>query len=178
MRARGAQATDIAVLVVAADDGVMPQTKEAIDHAKAARVPILVALNKIDKPGVNPDRVKQQLMELGLVAEEYGGETIVVPVSARRKEGIDTLLEMILLVAEIAELKANPDRAATGVVIEAKLDKARGPVATVLVKSGTLKVGNAVVAGRILRKDQGALRRQGQAAAEGRSGYPRRDCSA
>jgi translation initiation factor IF-2 len=152
MRARGAQATDIAVLVVAADDGVMPQTKEAIDHAKAARVPIVVALNKIDKPGVNPDRVKQQLMEHGLVAEEYGGDTIVVPVSARQKEGIDTLLEMILLVAEIAELKANPDRAATGVVIEAKLDKARGPVATVLVKSGTLKVGNAVVAGQYYGK--------------------------
>jgi translation initiation factor IF-2 len=147
MRARGAQATDIAVLVVAADDGVMPQTKEAIDHAKAARVPILVAVNKMDKAGVNPDRVKQQLMEHGLVAEEYGGDTIVVPVSALRKEGIDNLLEMILLVAEMGELKANPDRAATGVVIEAKLDKARGPVATVLIKSGTLKVGNAVVAG-------------------------------
>jgi translation initiation factor IF-2 len=147
MRARGAQATDIAILVVAADDGVMPQTREAIDHAKAANVPIIVAINKMDKPDANPDRVKQQLMEVGLVPEEFGGQTIMVPVSARRKEGVDTLLEMILLVSEMAELKANPNRSAMGVVIEAKLDKARGPVATVLVKSGTLKVGDSVVAG-------------------------------
>lgn len=147
MRARGAQATDIAVLVVAADDGVMPQTREAIDHAKAANVPIVVAINKIDKPDANPDRVKQQLAEIGLVAEEYGGDVVMVPVSARRKEGIDHLLEMLLLVSEMAELKANPNRPASGVVIEAKLDKARGPVATVLVKTGTLKPGDALVAG-------------------------------
>jgi len=147
MRARGAQATDIAVLVVAADDGVMPQTLEAIDHARAANVPIVVAINKIDKPDANPDRVKQQLAEIGLVPEEYGGQTIMVPVSARRKEGIDSLLEMILLVAEMQELKANPNRPASGVVIEAKLDKARGSVATVLVKAGTLKVGDVLVAG-------------------------------
>ncbi|HEX9015750.1 MAG TPA: translation initiation factor IF-2 [Chloroflexota bacterium] len=147
MRARGAQATDIAILVVAADDGVMPQTKEAIDHAKAANVPIVVAINKIDKGDANPDRVKQQLAELGVVPEEYGGETITVPVSARRKEGIDSLLEMILLVAEMGDLKANPNKAGFGVVIEAKLDKARGPVATVLVKTGTLKVGDIMVAG-------------------------------
>ena len=147
MRARGAQATDIAVLVVAADDGVMPQTREAIDHARAANVPIVVAINKIDKADANPDRVKQQLAEIGVVAEEYGGDTIEVPVSARRKEGIDQLLEMILLVAEMGELKANPNRQGSGVVIEAKLDKARGPVATVLVKSGTLKVGDVLVAG-------------------------------
>jgi translation initiation factor IF-2 len=147
MRARGAQATDIAILVVAADDGVMPQTLEAIDHARAANVPIVVAINKIDKPDANPDRVKQQLSEIGLVPEEYGGQTIMVPVSARRKEGIDNLLEMLLLVAEMQELKANPSRAAAGVVIEAKLDKARGPVATVLVKAGTLKIGDVVVAG-------------------------------
>ncbi len=147
MRARGAQATDIAVLVVAADDGVMPQTLEAADHAKAANVPIVVAINKIDKGDANPDRVKQQLAEIGLVPEEYGGQTIVVPVSARRKQGIDSLLEMLLLVAEMQEYKANPARSAAGVVIEAKLDKARGPVATVLVKAGTLKIGDAVVAG-------------------------------
>ncbi len=147
MRARGAQATDIAVLVVAADDGVMPQTVEAIDHARAANVPIVVAINKIDKADANPDRVKQQLAEIGLVPEEYGGQTVVVPVSARRKQGIDSLLEMILLVAEMAELKANPNRPAAGVVVEAKLDRTRGPVATVLVKAGTLKVGDVVVAG-------------------------------
>ncbi|MGE5618157.1 MAG: translation initiation factor IF-2 [Sphingomonadaceae bacterium] len=147
MRARGAQATDIVVLVVAADDGIMPQTREAIDHSRAANVPIVVAINKIDKPDANPDRVKQQLAEIGLVPEEYGGQTVVVPVSARRKEGIDILLEMILLVAEMQELKANPSRPAAGVVIESKLDKARGPVATVLVKAGTLKVGDVLVAG-------------------------------
>jgi len=147
MRARGAQATDIAILVVAADDGVMPQTREAIDHAKAANVPIIVAINKMDKLDANPDRVKQQLMEVGLVPEEFGGQTIMVPVSARRKEGIDGLLEMILLVSEMAEFKANPNRIARGVVIESKLDKARGPVATILVKTGTIKVGDNVVAG-------------------------------
>jgi|DewCreStandDraft_1066081.scaffolds.fasta_scaffold01507_18 translation initiation factor IF-2 len=149
MRARGAQVTDIAVLVVAADDGVQPQTLEAIDHARAANVPIIVALNKIDKPEANPDRVKQQLAEVGLVPEDWGGDTIVVPVSARRKTGIDQLLEMILLVAEMQELKANPNRPARGVVIEAKLDKARGPVATLLVQNGTLHVGDFIVVGPI-----------------------------
>lgn len=147
MRARGAQATDIAVLVVAADDGVMPQTVEAINHAKAAKVPIIVAINKIDKPNANPDRVKQELTEYGLLSEDWGGDTISVPVSAHTKAGIDTLLEMIILVAEMQELKANPDRAANGIVIESKLDKGRGPVATILVKKGTLKVGDPIVAG-------------------------------
>ncbi len=147
MRARGAQVTDIAILVVAADDGVMPQTLEAIDHAKAAGVPIVVALNKIDKPEANPDRVKQQLAEAGLVPEDWGGETIVVPVSAKENKGISDLLENILLVAEMQELKADPNRAATGVVIEAELDKSRGPVATVLVHNGTLRTGDVVVAG-------------------------------
>lgn len=147
MRARGAQATDIAVLVVAADDGVMPQTIEAINHSKAANVPIIVAINKIDRPNANPDRVKQELAEYGLVAEDWGGDTICVPVSAKTKEGIDNLLEMILLVAEMAELKANPNRLAKGVVIESKLDKGRGPVATVLIKNGTLNIGDHMVAG-------------------------------
>ena len=147
MRMRGAQVTDIAVLVVAADDGVMPQTIEAINHAKAAGVEIIVAINKIDKPGANPDRVKQELVEYGLVAEDWGGQTICVPVSAVKKEGIDTLLEMITLVAEMNELKANPDKRARGAIIEAQLDKGRGPVATVLVQDGTLNVGDPIVAG-------------------------------
>ncbi|WP_069649564.1 translation initiation factor IF-2 [Caloranaerobacter ferrireducens] len=147
MRARGAQVTDIAVLVVAADDGVMPQTVEAINHAKAANVPIIVAINKIDKYEANPERVKQELAEYGLLPEEWGGDTIFVPVSALKKQGIDELLEMILLVAEMQELKANPNRKAMGTIIEAKLDKGRGPVATVIVQKGTLNVGDAVVAG-------------------------------
>jgi translation initiation factor IF-2 len=147
MRARGAQVTDIAVLVVAADDGVMPQTVEAINHARAAEVPIIVALNKMDRPNAQPDRVKQQLTEYGLVVEEWGGDTICVPVSALKKEGIDELLEMILLVAEVSELKANPDRLALGTIIEARLDKGRGPVATVLVQRGTLRVGDPIIAG-------------------------------
>jgi translation initiation factor IF-2 len=147
MRARGAKATDIAVLVVAADDGVMATTREAADHARAAGVPILVAMNKIDRPDTNPDRLKQQLIEIGLVPEEYGGETVVVPVSARTGEGLDHLLEMILFLAEMGEFKANPNRPALGVVIEAKLDKARGPVCTVLVENGTLNVGDVVVVG-------------------------------
>ncbi|NLW22325.1 MAG: translation initiation factor IF-2 [Tissierellia bacterium] len=147
MRARGAQVTDIAVLVVAADDGVMPQTVEAINHAKAANVPIIVAINKIDKPEANIERIKQELVEHGLVPEEWGGDTICVPVSALKKEGIDDLLEMILLVAEMEELKANPNRNAVGTVIEAQLDKGRGPVATVLVQKGILKVGDMVVCG-------------------------------
>ena len=147
MRARGAQVTDIAILVVAADDGVMPQTIEAIHHAKSAGVPIIVAVNKIDKTGANPERVKQELMEHGLISEEYGGDTIMVPVSAKQKQGIDDLLEMILLVAEVHEFKANPNRAARGVIIEAELDKGRGPVATVLVQSGTLRIGDSIIAG-------------------------------
>ena len=147
MRARGAQVTDIAILVVAADDGIMPQTIEAINHAKAAEVPLIVAINKIDKPGANPDRVKQELADQGLLVEDWGGDVIAVPVSARNKINIDTLLEMILLVAEVEELKANPDKRAVGTVIEAELDKGRGPVATVLVQGGTLKVGDPIVAG-------------------------------
>ena len=148
MRARGAMATDIAVLVVAADDGIMPQTIEAINHAKAAKVQIIVAINKMDKEGANPDRIKQQLTEHGLVPEEWGGDAICVPVSAKTHMGIDNLLESILLVAEMAELKANPNRAAKGVVIEARLDKGRGPVATLLVQNGTLNAGDIVVAGQ------------------------------
>ena len=147
MRLRGAMITDIAVLVVAADDGVMPQTIEAINHAKAAGVEVIVAINKIDKPSANPDRVKQELVEYGLVAEDWGGETICVPVSAQTKEGFDTLLEMIILTAEMKELKANPNKPARGAIIEAQLDKGRGPVATVLVQEGTLNVGDPIVAG-------------------------------
>jgi translation initiation factor IF-2 len=147
MRARGAQVTDIAILVVAADDGIMPQTVEAINHAKAANVPVIVAINKMDKPEANPDRVKQELTEHGLVVEEWGGETIAVPVSALKREGISELLEMILLVAEMQDLKANPNRHAKGTIIEAQLDKGRGPVATILVQNGTLKIGDSIVAG-------------------------------
>ncbi|WP_446935658.1 translation initiation factor IF-2 [Lysinibacillus fusiformis] len=147
MRARGAKITDLTILVVAADDGVMPQTVEAINHAKAAEVPIIVAVNKMDKPSANPDRVMQELTEHGLVPEAWGGETIFVPISALKGEGIDTLLEMILLVAEVGELKANPDRLALGTVIEAQLDKGRGSVATLLVQDGTLKVGDPIVVG-------------------------------
>ena len=147
MRARGAQVTDIAILVVAANDGVMPQTVEAINHAKEAGVPIIVAINKIDVTGANPERVKQELTEHGLLVEEWGGDTIAVPVSALRNEGIDTLLEMVLLVAEMQELKANPNRLAKGTIVEAELDKGRGPVATVLVQKGTLRVGDSIVAG-------------------------------
>jgi translation initiation factor IF-2 len=150
MRARGAKVTDIVVLVVAADDGVMPQTKEAIDHAKAANVPIVVAINKIDKPNAQPERVKRELTELGLMPEEWGGQTVTVEVSARQKTGIDQLLEMILLSSDILELKANPKRSATGTVLEAKLDKGRGPVATVLVQDGTLNVGDTFIAGPIV----------------------------
>ena len=147
MRARGAQVTDIAVLVVAADDGVMPQTIESISHARAAGVPIIVAINKIDKPGANPDRVKQELSEHNILVEDWGGDVISVPVSAKKREGITDLLEMILLQADVLELKANPDRLAMGTVIEARLDKAKGPVATLLVSNGTLKTGQSVVAG-------------------------------
>ena len=147
MRARGAQATDIAILVVAADDGVMPQTIEAINHAKAAGVQTIVAINKMDKVGADPERIKQQLTEYGLVTEEWGGDTIMVPVSAVTGQGVDQLLEMILLVAEVQDYRANPDRKARGIIIEARLDKGRGPVATVLVKTGTLRVGDTIVAG-------------------------------
>jgi len=147
MRARGAQATDIVILVVAADDGVMPQTVEAIDHAKAAKVPIMVAINKIDKPDANPERVKQQLVDLGLVVEEWGGDTVCVPISAKQEQGISDLLENLFLVADILELKADPDSAAEGVIIEAKLDKTKGPLATFLVQKGTLRRGDVVVAG-------------------------------
>lgn len=148
MRARGAQATDIAVLVVAADDGIMPQTIEAINHAKAADVQIIVAINKMDRPGANPDRIMQQLTEHSLVPEEWGGDIICVPVSAKTHMGIDKLLESILLVAEMQELKANPNRAAKGIVIEARLDKGRGPIATLLVQKGTLRSGDIIVAGQ------------------------------
>lgn len=147
MRARGAQVTDIAILVVAADDGIMPQTIEAINHAKAANVPIIVAVNKIDKEGANPDRIMQQLTEYELVPEEWGGQTIVCPISAKFGKGIDNLLEMVLLTAEMQDLKANPDRKARGTVIEAKLDKGRGPVATVLIQNGTLHAGDVIIAG-------------------------------
>ena len=147
MRARGAQVTDIAILVVAADDGIMPQTIEAINHAKAANVSIIVAINKMDKPGANPDHVLQQLTEHELVPEEWGGDTPCIPVSALTGQGIDDLLEMVTLVADMKELKANPDRAAKGTVIEARLDRGRGPVATVLVQNGTLHTGDIVVAG-------------------------------
>lgn len=147
MRARGAKATDIAVLVVAADDGVMPQTVEAINHAKAAEVPIIVAINKVDVPGADLDRVKRQLVERGLVIEEWGGEVIAVPVSAKMGTGIDDLLENILVVAEVSEFKADPERPAVGVIVEAEVDKSKGPLATVLVQTGTLQVGNSVVVG-------------------------------
>jgi translation initiation factor IF-2 len=147
MRARGAMVTDIAILVVAADDGIMPQTVEAINHAKAAEIPIIVAINKMDKPGANPERIKQQLTEYNLVTEEWGGDTIVVPVSAVTGQGIDTLLEMVVLTAEMRELRANPNRAARGTVIEARLDKGRGPVATMLVQNGTLRKGDVIIAG-------------------------------
>ncbi|MBI2957472.1 MAG: translation initiation factor IF-2 [Chloroflexi bacterium] len=152
MRARGAQVTDIAVLVVAADDGVMPQTIEAIDHAKAAGVPIVVAVNKIDKPDAQPDRIKQQLVDHGLVIEEWGGEVICVLVSAKKGTGIPDLLENILVVAEVAELKANPNRSAVGTVIEAGMDKSKGPMATLLVKNGTLRPGEVVVVGETMGK--------------------------
>jgi translation initiation factor IF-2 len=148
MRARGAQVTDIAVIVVAADDGVMPQTREAIDHVRAARVPMIVAINKIDKPDANPDRVKQELADMGVLIEEYGGDVIAVPVSAKQHIGLDSLMEMILLVADLQELKANPTRAAVGTIVESKVDKGRGTVATVLVQTGTLRTGDIVVVGR------------------------------
>jgi translation initiation factor IF-2 len=162
MRARGAKVTDIAVLVVAADDGVQPQTREAISHAKAAQVPIVVAVNKIDKLEANPDRVKQELMELGLVPEDWGGDTVMVPVSALKGENLEGLLDMILLVSEMEELSANPDRLAKGTVIEAHLDRARGPVATLLVQNGTLRVGDIIVAGSVMGKIRAMIDDRGQ----------------
>ena len=162
MRLRGAQSTDIAILVVAADDGVMPQTIEAINHAKAAGIEIVVAINKIDKPSANPDRVKQELTEYGLVAEDWGGSTIMVPVSAKTKEGIDDLMEMLLLAAEVLELKANPNRRARGLVIEAQLDKGKGPVATVLVQKGTLRVGDPIAAGAACGKVRAMMDSKGR----------------
>ena len=161
MRARGAMCTDIAILVVAADDGIMPQTVEAINHAKAAKIPIIVAVNKMDKHGANPDRIKQQLTEYDLVPEEWGGETIVCPISAKTGQGIDQLLEMVILTAEMLELRANPNRAAKGTVIEARLDKNRGPIATLLVQNGTLHKGDLIIAGtavgrvRVMTDDKG-----------------------
>ncbi len=161
MRARGAMVTDVAILVVAADDGIMPQTVESINHAKAAGIPIIVAVNKMDKPGASPDRIKQQLTEYELVSEEWGGDTIVCPISAKTGMGIDTLLENVVLLAEMQELKANPNRAAKGAVIEARLDKGRGPVMTVLVQNGTLKKGDIIIAGtavgrvRVMINDKG-----------------------
>ena len=161
MRARGAKSTDIAILVVAADDGIMPQTVESINHAKAAEVPLIVAINKMDKPTANPDKIKEQLTKYDLIPEEWGGDTIIVPISAKTGMGLDELLEMVLLTAEVQELKANPNRRAKGVVIEARLDKNRGPVATLLVQNGTLKQGDIVIAGtavgrvRVMTNDKG-----------------------
>ncbi len=162
MRMRGAQATDIAILVVAADDGVMPQTIEAINHAKAAGVPIIVAINKMDKEAANPDRIKQDLTSYDLVCEEWGGDTIMVPISAAKGENIDTLLEMILLEADMLQLKANPNRQARGIIIEARLDKGRGPVATVLVQNGTLRVGDTVVAGMAYGRVRAMMNERGE----------------
>ena len=172
MRMRGAQATDIAILVVAADDGVMPQTVEAINHAKAAGIPIVVAINKIDKEVADPNRVKQELMEHGLVSEEWGGDTIMVPVSAHTGEGIDDLLEMVLLVAEMRELKANPNRRAVGIIIEAQLDKARGAVATVLVQKGTLHAGDYVVTGSASGRIRAMFNSLGEAIEEATPSMP------
>ncbi|MEZ4553802.1 MAG: translation initiation factor IF-2 [Dehalococcoidia bacterium] len=162
MRARGAQVTDVAIVVIAADDGLMPQSREAIDHVRAASVPLVIALNKIDANNANPDRVKQQLMEVGLVPEEYGGDTVVVPVSALRGEGINDLLENVLLVADLQELRANPDRSAVGVVLEASTDRHRGVVATVLVQTGTLHVGDTIIAGLAYGKVKAMTDENGQ----------------
>lgn len=172
MRARGAQVTDLAVLVVAADDGVMPQTIEAINHAKAAGVPMVVAVNKIDVEGAQPDRVKTELTQHGVVSDDWGGDTMVVPVSARTGEGLDQLLEAIVLQAQLLELQANPDRPAQGVIIEAKLDKGRGPVATVLVKRGTLKVGDVFLAGTVFGRVRALLTDQGERIAEAGPSIP------
>jgi translation initiation factor IF-2 len=162
MRARGAKITDIVVLVVSADDGVMPQTLEAIDHAKAANVPIVVAINKIDKAGAQVDRIKQQLSDRGLLAEDWGGDIVMVPVSAKTRQNLDLLLEMILLVAEVANLKANPTRPGIGAVLEAQLDRGRGPVATVIVQNGTLRVGDFFICGQVFGKVRAMYDHSGQ----------------
>ena len=172
MRMRGASSTDIAILVVAADDGVMPQTVEAINHAKAAGIEIIVAVNKIDKPSANVERVKQELTEYGLIAEDWGGSTIFVPVSAHTHEGIDELLEMILLTAEVSELKANPNRRARGIVIEAQLDKGKGSVATVLVQKGTLHVGDPIAAGSAYGKVRAMMDDKGRRVKEAGPSMP------
>ena len=172
MRARGAQVTDIVILVVAADDGIMPQTVEAINHAKAAGVPIIVAINKMDRPEADPDRVKQQLTEYELVPEEWGGETICVPVSAKTHEGLSNLLEMVLLQADVLELRANPDRLAKGIIIEAKLDKGRGPIATVLVQNGTLKKGDTIVAGTTYGRVRAMMDDRGRVVSEAGPSMP------
>ena len=172
MRARGAQVTDVSILVVAADDGIMPQTVEAINHSKAAGVPIIVAINKMDKPSANPDRIMQQLTEYELLPEAWGGDTVVVPVSAHTKEGLDTLLEMILLVAEMRELKANPNHRARGTIIEAQLDKGRGPVATVLIQNGTLHIGDTVVAGTAYGRVRAMMDHMGQRVEEAGPSMP------
>jgi translation initiation factor IF-2 len=172
MRARGAQVTDIAVLVVAADDGVMPQTIEALNHAKDANVSIIVAINKIDKPGANPDRIKQDLTEYGLVAEEWGGETIFVPVSAKKRIGIENLLEMILLVADVKDFKANPNRPARGTIVEAFLDKGHGPVATVLVQTGTLEMGDSIIAGTAVGRVRALINDKGKRVKKGGPATP------
>ena len=162
MRARGAMVTDIAILVVAAEDGIMPQTVESINHAKAAGIPIIVAINKMDKPEANPERIKQQLTEYGLVCEEWGGDTIICPISAKTGMGIDNLLEMVALTAEVAELKANPNRAASGAVVEARLDKGRGPIATLLVQNGTLHQGDIIIAGTAVGRVRAMMSDKGQ----------------
>ena len=172
MRARGAQATDIAVLVVAADDSVMPQTVESINHAKAAEVPVIVAINKMDKPEANPERVKQDLTQYGLVCEDWGGETICVPVSAKTGEGVDELLEMILLQADMLQLRANPNRLGRGVIVEAKLDKARGPLATVLLQNGTLRVGDSIIAGMASGKVRALINDRGERVQSAGPGMP------
>ncbi len=172
MRARGAKVTDIVVLVVAADDGVMPQTLEAIDHARAAKVPIIVAINKIDKPDAQPERIKQQLADRGLLAEDWGGDTVTVPVSAKMKINLDLLLEMILLVADLQDLKANPSRPAMGNVLEAKLDRGRGPVATVLVRNGTLHVGDYFICGAVFGKVRAMLNDRGEQIREAEPSTP------
>ncbi len=172
MRARGAQATDIAVLVVAADDGVMPQTVEAINHAKAAGVPVIVAINKMDKPEANAERIKQDLTAHSLVSEEWGGDTIMVPVSAKTGEGIDQLLEMILLQSEVLQLRANPDRLARGIIIEAKLDRNRGALATVLLKNGTLRVGDNIIAGMASGRVRALLNDKGESVKEAGPSMP------
>ncbi|MBE7009347.1 MAG: translation initiation factor IF-2, partial [Ruminococcaceae bacterium] len=172
MRARGAMVTDIAILVVAAEDGIMPQTVESINHAKAAGIPIIVAINKMDKADANPERIKQQLTEYDLLAEDWGGQTIVCPISAKTGMGVDNLLEMVALTAEVAELKANPNRAASGTVIEARLDKGRGPIATLLVQNGTLHQGDIIIAGTAVGRVRAMIGDKGQRMTEAGPSVP------